>query len=114
MSMAWLSRSCRRAIASDSASMKSKCHRSIWLITPSRLTKVELTIFPMTQSFSLLTGEVIAVGGQTSSRDDVEGQGQRDDQRADAEVDRFVAEEYGGEFAEHGARPVVARGPRPG
>src|SRR5690348_2222000 len=47
-----------------------------------------------------------------SSRDDVEGQGQRDDQRADAEVDRLVAEEYGGEFPEHRARPVVARGPR--
>src|SRR5262245_61241518 len=44
--MASLACSCCRANASDSASMKSKCHFSMWLITPSRLTKVEFTIFP--------------------------------------------------------------------
>src|SRR5215472_8167774 len=45
--MASLACSCSRANASDSASTKSKCHFSMWLITPSRLTKVEFTIFPM-------------------------------------------------------------------
>src|SRR6266566_2950963 len=55
----------------------------------------------------------------TSSRDHEEGQGQRDDQRADAEVDHLVAEvdhlvaeEHGCEFPEHRARPVVSRGSR--
>src|SRR5487761_1830280 len=35
------------------------------------------------------------------------GEGEDDDQRADAEVDEFVADEYRGELAEHRGRPVV-------
>src|ERR1700704_5886784 len=66
----------------------------------------------MTPSPSL-AGSVAREPGRTSSPDNVEGQGQRDDQRADAEVDRFVAEEDGGEFPEHRARPVIACGPGP-
>jgi hypothetical protein len=42
------------------------------------------------------------------------GQEKRDDQRADAEVDHFVAEEHRGELAEHRAGPAVASRSRSG
>src|SRR3954454_14853062 len=48
-SLAW---SWRMAMSLVSSSTKSKCHLSMWLMTPSRLTNVELMTRPMVISLA--------------------------------------------------------------
>jgi hypothetical protein len=60
--------------------MKSKCHRSMWLITPSRLTNVEFTILRMARKLRRDRIGVLNENDNYRSRDDGGSSGEEIDQ----------------------------------